>query len=181
MLRTWHLAPRESWESHYFPTKHCKNVPKAIALDGGAWHTEIPTCGAPHFTIDTSTPGAHGVPAQAAKCACTWAIYKLWQLYTDVTCVDQSLQCSPQERGAAELYLQLSRTAAGPEETLQDFTARTLDLRQKILFASQESDSDFLIGLQKDNFQTVMQPYWKDKWSCDYVWEAHSAISDVSS
>lgn len=56
------------------------------------------------------------------------------------------LRCHYQEKRATELYKQLSSEVQGIKETPQNFLIRALDLRQKILFASQESES----GLRYD-------------------------------
>lgn len=79
-----------------------------------------------------------------------------------------------QERGATELYKQLSSEVQSSKETSQNFLLRAMDLRQKILFASQEAESGLkydpvlvqslfmhtiLTGLQSDNIKNDMQPY----------------------
>ncbi|KAL6465912.1 hypothetical protein MHYP_G00260450 [Metynnis hypsauchen] len=79
-----------------------------------------------------------------------------------------------QERSATELYKQLTSEVQGIKETPQAFLIRALDLRQKILFASQESESGLkydsglvqnlflhtvLTGLQNDNIKRDLQPY----------------------
>lgn len=79
-----------------------------------------------------------------------------------------------QERGATELYKQLSSEVQSSKETPQNFLLRAMDLRQKILFASQEAESGLkydpalvqslfmhtvLTGLQSDNVKIDMQPY----------------------
>ncbi|XP_033182193.1 uncharacterized protein LOC117152945 [Anabas testudineus] len=79
-----------------------------------------------------------------------------------------------QERSATELYKQLTTEAQGNKETPQNFLIRAMDLRQKILFASQEAESSLkydpalvqsmfmhtiLTGLQNDNIKTDLQPY----------------------
>ncbi|KAK0144569.1 hypothetical protein N1851_017077 [Merluccius polli] len=51
-----------------------------------------------------------------------------------------------QEKSATELYKQLTSEVQGIKETPQNFLIRTFDLRQKILFASQEDES----GLKYD-------------------------------
>ena len=71
-----------------------------------------------------------------------------------------------QEKTATELYHQLSSTVQQPKEKPQEFLIRLLDLKQKVLFASQESDSElkydptlvhgmfvhsFSLGLQNEN------------------------------
>lgn len=79
-----------------------------------------------------------------------------------------------QERGATELYRQLTSEVQRSKETPQNFIIRMLDLRQKVLFASQEAESGLkydpalvqsaflhtvLIGLQSDNVRSDLQPY----------------------
>lgn len=79
-----------------------------------------------------------------------------------------------QEKSATDLYTQLTSEVQGLKETPQNFLIRTLDLRQKILFASQESESGLqydpglvqrmflhtvLTGLQNDNIKRDLQPY----------------------
>lgn len=56
------------------------------------------------------------------------------------------LRCHYQEKSATDLYKQLSSEVQSAKETPQNFVIRALDLRQKILFASQESES----GLKYD-------------------------------
>ncbi|KAK0134191.1 hypothetical protein N1851_030232 [Merluccius polli] len=46
-----------------------------------------------------------------------------------------------QEKGATELYKQLTSEVQGSNESPQNFVIRARDLRQKILFASQEAES----------------------------------------
>ena len=46
-----------------------------------------------------------------------------------------------QEKGATELYKQLTSEVQGSKESPQNFVIRALDLRQKIIFASQEAES----------------------------------------
>ena len=48
-----------------------------------------------------------------------------------------------QEKGATEVYQLLSSAVQEAGETPQDFLVRLLDLKQKVLFASQETGSDF--------------------------------------
>lgn len=84
------------------------------------------------------------------------------------------LRCHYQERGATELYKQLTSEVQNSKETPQNFLIRAMDLRQKILFASQEADSSLkydpvlvqslfmhtvLTGLQSDNIKGDLQPY----------------------
>jgi len=51
------------------------------------------------------------------------------------------LQAHFQERGAIELYKQLTSEIQSSKETPQSFLVHCLVLRQKILFASQEAES----------------------------------------
>lgn len=79
-----------------------------------------------------------------------------------------------QEKNATELYKQLTTEAQQSREMPQSFLIRPLDLRQKILFASQEDDSGlkydpalvqnmFLhTGLQNNRIQSELQPYLSD-------------------
>ncbi|XP_060726973.1 uncharacterized protein LOC132846309 isoform X1 [Tachysurus vachellii] len=86
----------------------------------------------------------------------------------------QILRSHYQEKNATELYKQLTTEAQRSRETPQSFLIHVLDLRQKILFASQEDDSGlkydsslvqnmflhtFLTGLQNDRIQSDLQPY----------------------
>jgi hypothetical protein len=79
-----------------------------------------------------------------------------------------------QEKGATELYKQLTSEVQNSKESPQNFLIRAMDLRQKILFASQEADSSLkydpalvqslfmhtvLTGLQSDNIKSDLQPY----------------------
>lgn len=79
-----------------------------------------------------------------------------------------------QERSATELYKQLTSEVQSSKETPQNFLIRAMDLRQKILFASQEVESSLkydpalvqslfmhtvLTGLQNDNIKSDLQPY----------------------
>ncbi len=79
-----------------------------------------------------------------------------------------------QEKGATELYKQLTSEVQSSKETPQSFLVRCLDLRQKILFASQEAESSLkydpnlvqsmflhtvLTGLQNDSIRSDLQPY----------------------
>ena len=52
------------------------------------------------------------------------------------------------EKTAFELYQNLSIICQKPKESPQQFLSRALDLRNKVLFASQESDSQFDYGSQ---------------------------------
>ncbi len=79
-----------------------------------------------------------------------------------------------QERGAIELYKQLMSEGQDSKETPQNFLICVLDLRQKILFASQEAESSLkydpilvqnmflytvLTGLQNDYIRGNLKPY----------------------
>ena len=87
-----------------------------------------------------------------------------------------------QERTATELYHQLSSTVQQPKEKPQEFLIRLLDLKQKVLFASQETDSElkydptlvhgmfvhsFSLGLQNETIKTEMKPYLEKKTMSD--------------
>ncbi|XP_055057228.2 uncharacterized protein [Misgurnus anguillicaudatus] len=83
-----------------------------------------------------------------------------------------------QEKNATELYKQLTTEGQGSKETPQNFLIRALDLRQKILFASQEDDPvlvqnmflhSVLTGLQNDRVQGDLQPYLSDTAISDEV------------
>jgi len=83
-----------------------------------------------------------------------------------------------QERTATKLYHQLSSTVQQPKEKPQEFLICLLDLKQKILFASQEIDLEpkydstlvdgmfvhsFSLGLQNENIKIEMKPYPEKK------------------
>lgn len=87
-----------------------------------------------------------------------------------------------QEKGATELYKQLTSEVQSSKETPQAFLIRALDLRQKILFASQEAESGLrydpvlvqsmflhtvLTGLQNDSIRSDLQPYLQQTTSSD--------------
>lgn len=82
-----------------------------------------------------------------------------------------------QEKSTTELYKQLASEVQNSKETPQSFLMRVLDLRQKVLFASQESESGLtydpalvqrmclhtlLTGLQNDSISIDMQPLLLD-------------------
>ena len=87
-----------------------------------------------------------------------------------------------QERTATELYHQLSSTVQQPKEKPQEFLIRLLDFKQKVLFASEETDSElkydptlvqgmsvhsFSLGLQNENIKIEMKPYLEKKTMSD--------------
>ena len=87
-----------------------------------------------------------------------------------------------QERTATKLHHQLSSTVQQPKEKPQEFLIRLLDLKQKVLFASQENDSElkydpslvhgmfvhsFSLGLQNENIKIEMKPYLEKKTMSD--------------
>lgn len=87
-----------------------------------------------------------------------------------------------QEKSATELYKQLASEAQSSKETPQSFLMRVLDLRQKVLFASQESESGLkydpalvqrmclhtlLTGLHNDSIRIDMQPLLLDAETSD--------------
>ncbi|KAK3707802.1 hypothetical protein QZH41_002538 [Actinostola sp. cb2023] len=52
------------------------------------------------------------------------------------------------EKSASELYHQLATTFQDAKESPQQFLMRALDMRNKVIFASQEADCDFNYGLK---------------------------------
>ena len=87
-----------------------------------------------------------------------------------------------QEKGATDLYKQLTSEVQNSKETPQNFLIRALDLRQKILFASQETESGLrydpvlvqsmflhtvLTGLQNDCIRSDLQPYLQQTTTSD--------------
>ena len=87
-----------------------------------------------------------------------------------------------QETTATELYHQLSSTVHQPKEKPREFLIRLLNLKQKVLFASQETDSElkydptlvhgmfvhsFSLGLQNENIKIKMKPYLEKKTMSD--------------
>ncbi len=89
-----------------------------------------------------------------------------------------------QEKNATELYKQLTAETERVKETPQSFLIRVLDLRQKIIFASQEDESGLkydpalvqnmflhtvLTGLQNDRIQSDLQSFLSDPTISDEV------------
>jgi len=89
-----------------------------------------------------------------------------------------------QEKSATELYKQLASEVQNPKETAQTFLMRVLDLKQKVLFASQESGSGLkydpalvqrmclhtiLTGFQSDSVRIDMQPLLLDPETPDEI------------
>ena len=92
----------------------------------------------------------------------------------------QVLRFQNQEKGATELYKQLTSEVQGSKESPQNFVIRALDLRQKIIFASQEAESALrydpvlvqsmflhtvLTGLQNESIRNDLLPYLQQQ-SC---------------
>lgn len=83
------------------------------------------------------------------------------------------LRAHYKERGALELYQELMAAVQSPRESSHDFLIRTMDLRQKVLFASQEDKTTLQYDAQlvRDTFfqalmtgfeesvRVQMQPY----------------------
>lgn len=81
------------------------------------------------------------------------------------------LRAHYQEKGATELYKQLTSKVQNSKETPQSLLVRCLDLRQKILFASQEAESSLKYNpilvqsmflhtvLQNESIKSDLQPY----------------------
>ncbi len=89
-----------------------------------------------------------------------------------------------QEKNATELYKQLTAETERAKETPQSFLIRVFDLRQKIIFASQEDESGLkydpalvqnmflhtvLTGLQNDRIQSDLQSFLSDPTISDEV------------
>ena len=86
--------------------------------------------------------------------------------------VNQIIRSYYKEKTATELYQKLSNIVQEPRETPQDFVFRSLDLRQKILFASKECSEmkydetlvrnmtrhAILTGLKDDNIRQGFEP-----------------------
>ena len=51
------------------------------------------------------------------------------------------------EKTASELYHQLATTCQNPKETPQQFLLRALDIRNRVIFSSQEDDCEFNYGI----------------------------------
>lgn len=89
----------------------------------------------------------------------------------------QILRAHYAETDATVLYQQLTKAAQGPNETALEFLIRVLDLRQKVLFASERAQSDLkynkelvqsqclqsvMTGLSNDNVRAEMRAYLQD-------------------
>lgn len=63
---------------------------------------------------------------------------------TDITLpkLRRILRSHYQEKGATELYHELSSLTQAPKETPQEFLVRALSIRQRVLFASKESETN---------------------------------------
>lgn len=87
------------------------------------------------------------------------------------------LRCHYLEKDATDLYKELAQLAQDPKESSQAFLLRALDLRQKVIFASQESESGLcydkalvqrmfchtiLTGLRNDNIKSELRPQLED-------------------
>ena len=83
------------------------------------------------------------------------------------------LRAHYREKTATELYTELSNLTQNPKESPQEFLLRSLDIRQKVLFASKETDSapkyspelvqsmflhSLTTGFQSDNIRQEMRP-----------------------
>ena len=82
------------------------------------------------------------------------------------------------EPSATEIYRQLTSAVQEPRETPQQFLVRVMDLWQKIIFASQESESEInydislvqniflhalMTGFSDDNIKSDMKTFLSDK------------------
>lgn len=94
----------------------------------------------------------------------------------------QILRAHYAEKDATVLYQQLTKAVQGPGESALDFLVRVLDLRQKVLFASERAQSglkynkelvhnqcsqSIMTGLSNDNIRTEMRLYLQDENSSD--------------
>lgn len=103
---------------------------------------------------------------------------------TDLTLATlrQILRAHYAEKDATVLYQQLTKAVQGPSETALDFLVRVLDLRQKVLFASERAQSglkynkelvhsqcsqSIMTGLTNDNIRAEMRMYLQDENSSD--------------
>lgn len=100
-----------------------------------------------------------------------------------------------QERDATDLYKQLSQLTQGARESAQAFLLKAFDIRQKVLFASQESDSrlrydphlvqemfrhTILTGLRSDAIKTELRPYLDEpKTSDELLFEKINVFSSL--
>ena len=100
-----------------------------------------------------------------------------------------------QERDATDLYKQLSQLTQGAKESAQAFLLKAFDIRQKVLFASQESDSrlrydphlvqemfrhTILTGLRSDAIKTELRPYLDEpKTSDELLFEKINVFSSL--
>lgn len=94
----------------------------------------------------------------------------------------QILRTHYAEKDATVLYQQLTKAVQSPGETALDFLVRVLDLRQKVLFASERAQSglkynrelvqsqcfqSIMTGLSNDNIRAEMRMYLQDELSSD--------------
>ena len=94
----------------------------------------------------------------------------------------QILRAHYAEKDATVLYQQLTKAVQAPSETALDFLVRVLDLRQKVLFASERAQSglkynkelvqsqcsqSIMTGLSNDNIRAEMRIYLQDENSSD--------------
>ncbi|KAK0150696.1 hypothetical protein N1851_008208 [Merluccius polli] len=100
----------------------------------------------------------------------------------DLTLATQILRTHYAEKDATVLYQQLTKAVQGPGEIALDFLVRVLDLRQKVLFASERAQSglkynrelvqsqcfqSIMTGLSNDNIREEMRRYLQDELSSD--------------
>ncbi len=84
------------------------------------------------------------------------------------------VQSHYQEKDATDLYKQMSQLTQEDKESAQSFLLRAFDIRQKVLFASEEADSQLhydpnlvremfrhsiLTGLRSDSIKAELRPY----------------------
>jgi len=93
------------------------------------------------------------------------------------------------------LYQQLTKAAQGPSETALDFLVQVLDLRQKVLFASERAKSNLkynkelvhsqcsqsiMTGLSNDNLRAEMRMYLQDENSSDELLQQKMQVAQYN-
>ena len=109
----------------------------------------------------------------------------------DLPTLRKILRAHYREKDATALFHELSTAAQGPRETEHDFILRSMDLKQKVLFACQEAGSGvrynehqvqkmFLhavsTGLQNDTIRHELKPYLTETGSDEEVLVALTTI-----
>ena len=86
-----------------------------------------------------------------------------------------------QEKSAAELYQDLVNTCQQPKESAQQFLLRLLDFRNKVIFASQEEESQFEYSLKlvQNTFLKSLKTDLRDEGLVTNL-RAHLRLAEVS-